>query len=226
VDERTTILVAPGGSLTVREAIDQGLLLLDPLAIVAEGVRIIPYEDDGYSAGPVKVGAGSRVREGSILCSGVMIGTGTMVGHNCVLRRAARIGDGCVVSHLVCIERETVIGNRVRVSALTHLTGGCAIEDNVEIGARVVTVNDNTLQWGNAPPLRPPVLRRGCRIGSGVTLLAGVEVGSFTLVGAGAVVTRSLPPRVVAYGVPAYVQREALPHELAGWGFDNVSSKP
>lgn len=217
MDERTTILVGPGESLSVEEAREAGLLILGPSAVVAPGVRVIPTEDDDSSAGPVRIGEGSQVREGTILCSGVIIGSHTVIGHNCVLRRSARIGDHSVISHLVCVERETVIGNRVRVSALTHLTGGCLLEDRVEVGARVVTINDNTLQWGNSPPLRPPILRRGSRVGSGVTVLGGVEIGELTLVGAGAVVTRSLPPRVVAYGVPAYIQREALPHELAAW---------
>ncbi|HVB25814.1 MAG TPA: DapH/DapD/GlmU-related protein [Ktedonobacteraceae bacterium] len=194
-------------SYTPQEALEKGFLHVDPTTIIAKNVRFIPIEDDGFSA-PIRIGANSRLREGCIICSGVTIGSSTIIGHNVVIRRNVLIGDNTLVSHMVCIERDTNIGNSVRISALTHLTGGCLIEDAVQIGARVVTINDNELQWRNNPRLIAPTLRQGCRIGSGVTLLAGIEIGENTVVGAGAVVTRSLPANVVAYGVPAYIQRE------------------
>lgn len=201
-------------SLTPEQAIAARVMLADPTAEIADGVRIISYEDDGSSAGPILIGARVKLREGCILCSGVQIGDNTIIGHNVILRRGARIGSDTVISHMVVVERNVSIGSNVRVSALTHLTGNCVVEDDVQIGARVVTINDNELQWRNNPNLAPPTFRRGCRVGSGCTILSGVEIGNNTLVGAGAVVTRSLPPNVVAYGVPAYVQREREPSEL------------
>jgi acetyltransferase-like isoleucine patch superfamily enzyme len=176
---------------------------------VYEGVRIVPTEDDGRHYGPVTVAAGAIVREGVVICSGVVIGENTLIGHGVVLRRGARIGNHTVISHNTTIEREVQIGNHVRISALTHLTVACLVEDEADIGARVVTVNDNELRWQRPDQiLKPPIFRHGCRVGSGVTVLGGIEIGAYTLVGAGAVVTRSLPPNVVAFGVPAYVQRE------------------
>jgi acetyltransferase-like isoleucine patch superfamily enzyme len=64
--------------------------------------------------------------------------------------------------------------------------------------------------------LRGAVLRRGCRIGGGAVLLPGVEVGEEAFVGAGAVVTRDVPPRQVVIGVPAKVVREVGEDELLG----------
>jgi acetyltransferase-like isoleucine patch superfamily enzyme len=208
------LLVNLERSYSLRESLSEGLVVIDPSAIVSEGVRIVPREDDGSSAGPIRIGAGCRIRDGCMICSGVQIGAGTMVGHYTVLRRGVRIGQNSVIHHLVSIQHEVQIGNSVRVSALTHLTGGCIIEDDVQIGARVVTVDDNDLLWRKGATLTPPVLRRGCRIGSGVTLMGGIEIGPNTLVGAGAVVTRSLPAGVVAYGVPAYVQRDLADSEV------------
>jgi acetyltransferase-like isoleucine patch superfamily enzyme len=196
-------------SYSPQEAIEQGILQVDSLAVIAKNVRIIPFEDDGTS-GLIQVGPYSRLREGCIICSGVVIGSHTIIGHNTVVRYKVRIGNSTVISHMVNIERETRIGNSVRISALTHLTGGCLIEDEVQIGARVVTINDNEFLWRKSPNLTAPILRRGCNIGSGVTLLSGVEIGTNTIVGAGAVVTRSLPANVLAYGVPAYIQRELI----------------
>jgi acetyltransferase-like isoleucine patch superfamily enzyme len=196
-------------SYTPLEAEAAGFLVAHETASLADGVRIIPAEDDGQHWGPITIAGGVIVREGVILCSGVSIGDNSLVGHNVVLRRGARIGSNCVISHNSTIERLVHIGDNVRVSALTHLTMACLVEDGVEIGARVVTINDKELRWRRPDEvLKPPIFRRGCRVGSGVTVLSGVEIGERTIVGAGAVVTRNLPPDVVAYGVPAYVQRE------------------
>jgi carbonic anhydrase/acetyltransferase-like protein (isoleucine patch superfamily) len=75
--------------------------------------------------------------------------------------------------------------DRVRVAALSHITGGCTIEDEVAIGARVAGVCDTAVpqEAGRQNDLEPPVLRR-CRIGSGAIILGDVEIG------AGALVTR------------------------------------
>jgi acetyltransferase-like isoleucine patch superfamily enzyme len=195
-------------SYSLAQAVEKGLLRADPTALIADGVRFVPLEDDGVSRGEIVIGARTSVREGAILCSGVRIGKNSIIGHNVVLRSGAVVGDDTVISHMVCIEHDARIGNNVRVSSLTHLTGSVIVEDDVQIGARVVTVNDNELRWRNRPNLVAPIFRRGCRVGSGVTILSGVEIGKNTLVGAGAVVTRNLPPNVVAYGVPAYVMRD------------------
>jgi acetyltransferase-like isoleucine patch superfamily enzyme len=196
-------------SYLAEEAVAAGLLVVHDTARVYSGVRIVPNEDNGQHWGPVTIAAGALVREGTILCSGVAVGENAVVGHGVVLRRSVQIGRDSVISHNTTIEREVLIGRNCRVSALTHLTVACLLEDDVEIGARVVTINDNELKWRRADQvLKPPIFRYGCRVGSGVTVLSGIEIGARTLVGAGAVVTRSLPPNVVAYGVPAYVQRE------------------
>ena len=116
------------------------------------------------------------------------------------------------MSHLVSIQHEVMLGRRVRISSLSHLTGGTLVEDDVQIGACVATVDDNAMEWPYPTTLRGSVFRRGCRIGSGCTVLGSLEIGSNTFVGAGSVVTRSLcPPNVIAFGSPAYVQRDRPP---------------
>jgi acetyltransferase-like isoleucine patch superfamily enzyme len=195
-------------SYSIQEAIDLNLIQVHETAIIAPSVRVIAQEDDGTSHGIIIIGKNSIIRENALLCSGVTVGSDTLVGHMVVLRKCVKIGNNCVISHMTNIERDTQIGNRVRVSALTHLTGGCIVEDDVEIGARVVTINDNQLAWGTNPTLIAPIFRKGSRVGSGVTLLSGVEIGANALIGAGAVVTRSIPENVIAFGVPAYVQKD------------------
>lgn len=190
------------------QARDKAILEADDTVVFGADVRIIPFEDSGHTVGPIKIGPNTKIREGSVICSGVTIGHNSIVGYNNVVRSGVVIGNHTVFSHHVCVEIASRIGSRVRISALTHITGGCVIEDEVQIGARVVTINDREMMWGKQPKLLAPVFRKGCRVGSGVTVMSGVEIGINSLIGAGAVVTRDIPPNVIAYGVPAYVQRE------------------
>ena len=78
----------------------------------------------------------------------------------------------------------------------------------------MATVNANQFQWRYGGDFIGPTFRRGCRVASGVTVLGAVEIGAHAMVGAGAVLTRSVPGGAVAYGVPAYVQRELTPEEF------------
>jgi UDP-2-acetamido-3-amino-2,3-dideoxy-glucuronate N-acetyltransferase len=198
-------------SLSRDEALDLGLLVRGKGSRVAPTIRIILAEDDGQEFGPVEIGDNTIIREGVVLSTGCRIGNEVLVGHNCVLRRRVQIGDQSVLSHLVSIQHDVVIGCRVRVSSLTHLTGGTIIEDDVQIGAGIATVDDNAMEWPRPSVLLGPTFRQGCRIGSGSTILGGVEIGRNTFIGAGSVVTRSMPENVVAFGNPAYVQRDRGP---------------
>lgn len=194
-------------SLSLTEACEQNLLFLEEGAVVDPSVRLIATEDDGNSYGRITVGAGSVIRAGAIICSGVQIGCNSVIGHHVVVRRQVCIGSNSVISHMVCLERNTVVGNRVRISALTHITGDCVIEDDVQIGARVVTVNDKSMDWQNEPELKPPIFRKGCKIGSGSSIQGGIEIGTGSIIGTHSLVTKNVPEKCVAYGTPAYVIR-------------------
>lgn len=198
-------------SLTRDAALQSGALIIGVGSRVSHSVRIVPTEDDGEGLGPVEIGEGAIVRDGVILSTGSRIGHRVLVGHNCVMRRRVLIGDDSVISHLVCIQHDVTIGMRVRISSLTHITGGALIEDDVQIGAGVATIDDNAMEWPFTTSQQGPIFRQGCRIGSGSTVLSGVEIGRNSLIGAGSVVTRAIPENVVAFGNPAYVQRDRPP---------------
>jgi acetyltransferase-like isoleucine patch superfamily enzyme len=197
-------------SIYIQDAVNKGYVEIDDSAVISSTVRIVAEEDDGKNYGKILIGKNTIVRENVIICSGVKIGDCVQVGHMTVLRKNVIIGNNVTLSHLSNIERDTVIGNNVRISALTHITGSCVIEDGVQIGARVVTINDNKLAWGTNPELTACIFRRGCRVGSGVTIMGGVEIGAYSLIGAGSLVLKTIPERVIAYGHPAYVQRDRL----------------
>jgi acetyltransferase-like isoleucine patch superfamily enzyme len=93
---------------------------------------------------------------------------------------------------------------------LTHVTGNCIIGNDVFISALVSTVNDNKMgkEGYDEPSIIGPTLGNGVRVGAGAILLPGVRIGAGAIVGAGAVVTKDVPPRKVVMGIPARVVRD------------------
>jgi UDP-2-acetamido-3-amino-2,3-dideoxy-glucuronate N-acetyltransferase len=127
------------------------------------------------------------------------------------------IGDESKIGTFVEIQRGARVGKRVKISSHTFICEGVDIEDNVFIGHGVTFINDRlpratnsdgTMQTDADWTLERTIVRRGATIGSGTTILCGVEIGAEALVGAGSVVTRSVPPRSVVAGNPARVIRE------------------
>jgi acetyltransferase-like isoleucine patch superfamily enzyme len=159
-----------------------------------------------------KVGAGSTVRSGAVVYADVRIGANALVGHHTLLRTGVRVGDETLLGHHLVVERKTRIGQHVRCSPGSHLTSSMRVADRVFLGAGIRTVNDQRLTWRDPhrePSLVPPVFCTGAKVGSGTTVLSGVTVGEHGLVGAGSVVTRDVPPGMLAYGNPAQVRGRA-----------------
>jgi acetyltransferase-like isoleucine patch superfamily enzyme len=126
------------------------------------------------------------------------------------------IGDETKIGAFVEIQRGAVIGKRVKVSSHTFICEGVTIEDNAFIGHGVMFTNDlfprstnedGSIQTGEDWKCIPTMIRRGASIGSNATILCGVTVGEGAIVGAGSVVTKDVPPRVIVAGNPARVLR-------------------
>jgi acetyltransferase-like isoleucine patch superfamily enzyme len=127
------------------------------------------------------------------------------------------IGDESKIGTFVEIQRGARIGRRVKVSSHTFICEGVEIEDHVFVGHGVTFINDRypravtgsgELQTGRDWTVIPTVVRRGASIGSGSTILCGVEIGEGAIVGAGSVVTRSVPAGTIVAGNPAEVLRK------------------
>lgn len=134
------------------------------------------------------------------------------------------IGDETRVGSFVEVQRGAVIGRRCKVSSHTFVCGGVTIEDECFLGHGVLFVNDRypravrsdgRLQTEDDWQLEPTRICRGASLGSGAIILCGVTVGEKALVGAGAVVTRDVPPGAVVAGVPArwMASRAHLPRQ-------------
>ena len=126
------------------------------------------------------------------------------------------IGDDCKVGAFVEIQKNAKIGRRCKISSHTFICEGVTIEDNVFIGHSVAFINDTypratnevgSLKTDRDWSVEPTVIKRGASIGSGTTILANVTVGENSIVGAGSVVTKNVPPNSIVAGNPARVLR-------------------
>ena len=127
------------------------------------------------------------------------------------------IGDESKIGTFVEIQKGAKIGRRVKISSHTFVCEGVEIEDYVFVGHGVTFINDRyprsttaggELQTEKDWKVVPTIVRRGASIGSGSTILCGVEIGAGAIVGAGSVVTKDVPPGMIAAGNPARVLRK------------------
>ena len=127
------------------------------------------------------------------------------------------IGDGSRIGTFVEIQKGAKVGCRVKVSSHTFICEGVEIEDHVFVGHGVMFINDRFPRAVNERgelagdgdwTMVPTIVRRGATIGSGATILCGVEIGENAIVGAGSVVTRNVAPGTIVAGNPARVLRK------------------
>jgi acetyltransferase-like isoleucine patch superfamily enzyme len=126
------------------------------------------------------------------------------------------IGDDSKIGAFVEVQKNAKVGKCCKISSHTFICEGVTIEDDVFIGHGVVFINDRypratnaegTLQTELDWTVEPTLIKRGASIGSGTTILANITVGENSIVGAGSVVTKDVPPDSIAAGNPARVFR-------------------
>lgn len=126
------------------------------------------------------------------------------------------IGDGSRIGAFVEIQKGARVGQRVKISSHSFICEGVTIEDEVFIGHGVTFINDRyprataesgELQTESDWSCIPTLVERGASIGSNATILCGVKVGERAIVGAGSVVTRDVPARMIVAGNPAVALR-------------------
>ncbi|HEX7960600.1 MAG TPA: WxcM-like domain-containing protein, partial [Terriglobales bacterium] len=140
------------------------------------------------------------------LCESPHIGTGTRIWAFAHVLPNARIGSDCNICDGVFIENDVVVGDRVTVKCGVQLWDGLRIEDDVFIGPNATFANDRFPRSKLYPEkFLETVVRNGASIGANATILPGIEIGAGALVGAGAVVTRSVPPNAIVVGNPARI---------------------
>ena len=137
--------------------------------------------------------------------AGAQIGEGTRIWHFSHIMPGAVIGKDCTIGQNVFIDNGVIIGNGVKIQNNVSVYKGVVIEDDVFLGPSMVFTNvinpRSFIERKNE--FKDTVVRKGATIGANATIVCGVEIGSFALVGAGAVITKSILPFALVTGNPA-----------------------
>lgn len=143
------------------------------------------------------------------------IGGGTRIWHGCQVREGATIGRNCVLGKDVYVDADVVIGDNVKIQNGALLYRGVTLEDGVFVGPGAVFTNDRHPRavTPDGSPKReadwsvvPTRVGTGASVGANATIVCGVNIGRWALIGAGAVVTTDVPDHALVYGNPARVR--------------------
>jgi acetyltransferase-like isoleucine patch superfamily enzyme len=169
---------------------------------------------------PLELGPGTIISTGAIVFAGTRIGAHVIVGDQACVRERCDIGDDVVIGRGALVENDTSVGALTKIQAMAYITAYSILEEHVFIAPCVQTSNDNFMgRTEKRHALRKgPRVRRGARVGVGAVLCPAVEIGEEAFVGAGAVVVKDVPPRVVVVGNPARVLRDVVAEELLSDG--------
>jgi len=121
------------------------------------------------------------------------IGENTNIWQFCVILPEARIGKNCNICSNCFIENDIVIGNDVTIKNGVSLYDGIIVEDNVFIGPNATFCNDRYPKSKNSDwKLERIIIKKGASIGANATILPGITIGEYALIGAGAIVTKDV----------------------------------
>ncbi len=161
---------------------------------------------------PLRIGDYAIIRSGTVIYANTTIGHRFQCGHHVVIRAEVTIGDRCVVHHQCTLEGRIRIGDGVKIMAHVYLPSTTVIGSMVFIGPGTTFLNDK-YPMRRAAPVEGARIEDHVTIGGGVTICPGVTIGRNAFIGAGAVVTKDVPPGTLACGVPA--RHQPLPEALA-----------
>lgn len=132
------------------------------------------------------------------------IGENTNIWQFCVVLKNAIIGDNCNINAGVLVENDVIIGNNVTVKSGVQIWDGVNIEDNVFVGPNVTFTNDFMPRSKQYPKefLKTTILE-GASIGANSTIIGGITIGQYAMIGAGSVVTKNIGTQELWYGNPA-----------------------
>lgn len=153
-----------------------------------------------------KIDGSAFIHDRAIVEPGARVGARTRIWAFVHMLSGATVGEDCNVCDYVFIENSVVLGNRVTVKSGVQLWDGITLEDDVFVGPNATFTNDLFPRSKKGFELAKTVVRKGASIGANATILGGIVIGANSMVGAGAVVTKDIPPNAIVVGNPARIK--------------------
>lgn len=166
------------------------------------------YVDEGNRTCPSQPYEGGSMRDFLVHPTAEVqtpnVGEGTTIWQHCVLLKGARIGRNCNINYNVFVENDVVVGDNVTIKSGVQLWDGIRIEDNVFVGPNVTFTNDMLPRSKRRPEaFLVTQVKEGASIGANATIMGGLTIGCYAMIGAGSVLTRDVPDYTLWYGNPA-----------------------
>jgi UDP-2-acetamido-3-amino-2,3-dideoxy-glucuronate N-acetyltransferase len=145
------------------------------------------------------------IHPSSYIDDGAEIGSGSKIWHFCHIMPGARIGQNCNIGQNVLVASGVTVGDNVKIQNNVSLYSGVLLEDDVFLGPSMVFTNviNPRSEINRRGEYLPTIVRRGATIGANATIVCGITLGEYCFVGAGAVVTKDVPPYALVHGNPA-----------------------
>ena len=147
----------------------------------------------------------THIHTTAVVDEGAVIGDGTKVWHFSHIMPNATIGQNCVLGQNVFVASNVLLGNHVKVQNNVSLYDGVVCQDDVFIGPSVVFTNVSNPRSAvlRKEEYKPTLIKKGATIGANATVVCGNTIGEYAFVGAGAVITKNVPPYALVTGNPA-----------------------
>lgn len=147
------------------------------------------------------------IHPSAVVDAGAQIGEGTRIWHFSHVMPGAVIGTNCIIGQNSFIDNNVVVGNNCKIQNNVSLYNGVVFEDDVFIGPSVVFTNviNPRAFIERKSEFKSTRICRGASIGANATIVCGVTIGAYALIGAGAVVTKDVPPYALVVGNPARI---------------------
>jgi UDP-2-acetamido-3-amino-2,3-dideoxy-glucuronate N-acetyltransferase len=145
-----------------------------------------------------------QIHPTAVVDEGARIGAGTKIWHFSHIMPDAAIGENCVIGQNVMVAPRAVLGNNVKVQNNVSVYTGVTCEDDVFLGPGCVFTNViNPRSFiERKSEFRPTLVKKGASIGANATILCGITIGEYAMIGAGSVVTKNIPPYALIVGNP------------------------